>query len=807
MNRAAIRKANLSAAEMLKAELAGKAKQESPSDEQTSTAASAETAAGEQMDDPPPAAVSEVDTKDNILSEDTVAAPAGTDLEGDAMVDAEPPQVAVEQDGIVDAVISTPPVVAESVEEDVPASAVNGEGIANATDGVADASADLPSSPSKGRKRTADEAGIPASRTQAAVAEAKEEEGSSSSSDDIDEEDEDDAAGDTTTASVSTAHVPKPLKMLGNNMVEQEDTVQLWEAGYKERYYEQKFGAHIEDADFRRQVATHYVEGLCWVLAYYYTGCPSWTWYYPYHFAPFASDFTGLESMDINFETGKPFRPFEQLMGVFPAASKTHLPPPFQELMTNDDSEIIDFYPDEFHVDMNGKKMLWQGVALLPFIDEKRLLGAMSKKYPELTEDENRRNAFGKDVIFVNEDHTLYDQISSLYMKRKVDSPVPLDPQASKGFTGTVLPDEGCVPNSTYINPLPSLPLSDLKNDKSISAYWWMPEQLRPHTSTLLPGYRPAKRVLTPDDIEAIKRGDNGGHGGRDRFRRGPAGDGFHAQRRDLDHNGPRRDARDVANARGGRNMGQQNRSGWGDNSRGGGDRGYASNPGGNQGGYGGRGGDERSQGRYNDRDRRGDAYGGYSNGHDSRQSGYSRPPPSQPSRPSQGYPNDRGHAPPPSYGSYGGSGYAAPPPPSTSSYPAASSYGGYGGYGGSYGGVPPSSSYGAPPPSTYSAPPAHNIPGYSPPPQTYGSYGGPPGYNPPPPSSSYGGPPPQGYNPPPPAQGYAPSYGGGGYGGYGQAAPPPAQGYYQPPPTAAGNRGAILPPHLQQQQNQHRRY
>lgn len=90
--------------------------------------------------------------------------------------------------------------------------------------------------------------------------------------------------------------------------------------------------------------------------------------------------------------------------------------------MTKEDSEIIDFYPDEFHVDMNGKKMLWQGVALLPFIDEQRLLGAMSKKYPELTDDENRRNAFGKDVIFVNEDHTLYDQLSSLYMKRKVDN-------------------------------------------------------------------------------------------------------------------------------------------------------------------------------------------------------------------------------------------------------------------------------------------------------------------------------------------------------------------------------------------------
>ena len=39
-----------------------------------------------------------------------------------------------------------------------------------------------------------------------------------------------------------------------------------------------------------------------------------------YHYAPFASDFEDLASIDVSFELGKPFRPFEQLMGVFPAA-------------------------------------------------------------------------------------------------------------------------------------------------------------------------------------------------------------------------------------------------------------------------------------------------------------------------------------------------------------------------------------------------------------------------------------------------------------------------------------------------------
>lgn len=69
---------------------------------------------------------------------------------------------------------------------------------------------------------------------------------------------------------------------------------------------------------------------------------------------------------------------------------------------------------------MNGKKFLWQGVALLPFIDPVRLLAAMAGKYPALSEGEIFRNTLGSDTLFVSQDHPLYDYLEGLYTKRKV---------------------------------------------------------------------------------------------------------------------------------------------------------------------------------------------------------------------------------------------------------------------------------------------------------------------------------------------------------------------------------------------------
>jgi 5'-3' exonuclease len=85
----------------------------------------------------------------------------------------------------------------------------------------------------------------------------------------------------------------------------------------------------------------------------------------------------------VSFSRGRPFRPFEQLLAVLPSASCSLLPPAFQWLMTNSDSPILDFYPEKFDIDMEGKRAEWEGVVKVPFISEERLLAAAASVPPE----------------------------------------------------------------------------------------------------------------------------------------------------------------------------------------------------------------------------------------------------------------------------------------------------------------------------------------------------------------------------------------------------------------------------------------
>ncbi|KAL2821287.1 XRN 5'-3' exonuclease N-terminus-domain-containing protein [Aspergillus cavernicola] len=284
------------------------------------------------------------------------------------------------------------------------------------------------------------------------------------------------------------------------------DTVRLWEEGYADRYYEQKFGVDPQNKEFRHKVARAYAEGLAWVLLYYFQGCPSWDWYYPYHYAPFAADFVDIGDIELSFEKGTPFRPFEQLMGVLPASSNHAIPEVFHGLMSEPDSEIIDFYPEDFAVDLNGKKFAWQGVVLLPFIDEKRLLAAMHKKYPLLSDDETSRNTVGRDVLLLSESHPLYqDLVGNFYSKKQGDPKYKLNMRVSEGLAGKVERNEAYIPHSSLVSSLEQYGMPTLEDDRSLTVNYEIPKSSHFHKSMLLRGVKFNQPALDNSDIQATK--------------------------------------------------------------------------------------------------------------------------------------------------------------------------------------------------------------------------------------------------------------------------------------------------------------
>jgi len=310
---------------------------------------------------------------------------------------------------------------------------------------------------------------------------------------------------------------------------EPEDDVRLWEDGWKERYYRNKFDVSMKDYKFRRQVVTSYVRGLCWVLSYYYQGCVSWKWFYPFHYAPFASDFVDLEDIDNSFPTTTvPKKPLEQLMCVFPAASGQFLPPSWQSLMSEPDSEIIDFYPEDFKIDLNGKKYAWQGVALLPFVDETRMISTLDTVYGDLTENERHRNKLGEDYLFVGPNHPLHSLFSGLYEDSAPElyaDAADINPSLTRGLAGKVWRDSIAAANQrTLESPLQGL--CDITCNRVLSMKYKDPQYPEGHLfkANVLKGAKFPEKTISDAAFEACARRNNRGGGGGHRGYNGGRG-------------------------------------------------------------------------------------------------------------------------------------------------------------------------------------------------------------------------------------------------------------------------------------------
>ncbi|GIL79892.1 hypothetical protein Vretimale_12518 [Volvox reticuliferus] len=292
-----------------------------------------------------------------------------------------------------------------------------------------------------------------------------------------------------------------------DEMFVDEERIRLGEEGWKDRYYHEKLKVPTGPSQERilQSIVQAYTEGLCWVMRYYYEGVASWRWFYPFHYAPFASDLVNLTSFKVEFELGQPFSPFNQLMGVLPAASSHCLPKPFRKLFTDLDSPILDFYPSSFHVDMNGKRFAWQGVALLPFIDEARLLAATDAVLPQLEPEEQFRNSTRLEVMYIHSSHPLAPAVyemeaayGHLPPEARGASATPMDPALSRGVHGFMLLCGGETQPSVVPVPYSGLG-SDVLNNSVLCITYMLPPH-RPHEPRLMEGTIPDSPVLTEED-------------------------------------------------------------------------------------------------------------------------------------------------------------------------------------------------------------------------------------------------------------------------------------------------------------------
>ncbi|EDO06664.1 XRN 5'-3' exonuclease N-terminus family protein [Babesia bovis T2Bo] len=195
------------------------------------------------------------------------------------------------------------------------------------------------------------------------------------------------------------------------------------------------------------EVVRDYLEGIQWVMYYYYRGVPSWNWYLRCKYAPLLSDVrffiqrmkqsydrggnrprdcpanatTLSQVMQLKFEISEPVTPFQQLMMVMPPAAAHFLPTVFGNLMTDTESPLRKYYPEHFDIDMDDTNVQWGGVTLLPIVppnlllrlmngalmskgDEKFVVGPSGKlcymESTKLTEDEKMRNCTGVARIY-----------------------------------------------------------------------------------------------------------------------------------------------------------------------------------------------------------------------------------------------------------------------------------------------------------------------------------------------------------------------------------------------------------------------
>jgi len=176
------------------------------------------------------------------------------------------------------------------------------------------------------------------------------------------------------------------------------DTKYVLDIGnYMIDYYREKF-----DTDDERKISHDYLEGMQWVLSYYTRGVSNWKWCFKHHYAPFASNISyHIQSFEFpQYSKTNPSTPYQQLLCVLPPKSANLIPHPLNTLLTDPKSSLRKFCPDNFKIDLSGKRKEWQGIVLLPMVDFDLVREEYFKHIGDVDQRDIRRNRLGKSYVY-----------------------------------------------------------------------------------------------------------------------------------------------------------------------------------------------------------------------------------------------------------------------------------------------------------------------------------------------------------------------------------------------------------------------
>uniref|UniRef100_A0A914V340 Xrn1 helical domain-containing protein n=1 Tax=Plectus sambesii TaxID=2011161 RepID=A0A914V340_9BILA len=163
----------------------------------------------------------------------------------------------------------------------------------------------------------------------------------------------------------------------------------------------------------------------------------------------------------------------------------------------------------DFQIDLNGKKFAWQGVALLPFVEENRLRETLKDVYDRLEEDEIERNTTGPDRVFVGANHTAFAFFKELYEGgSKEGELIELDSTLTYGMNGKLAVDKRVtLPGQLYVSPLADC--DNLEDNRAIMAVYRDPEFAKDHvfSAKRLEGAVEPPKTLKPQDYNDRREG------------------------------------------------------------------------------------------------------------------------------------------------------------------------------------------------------------------------------------------------------------------------------------------------------------